>query len=270
MRNLNTRQRYQKYLVLEDLYPSIHGYCACGCGKELNGHKYKWYSKKCSDGAYTSFCIVKGNTSIIRQELFKIDKGVCRQCSKYSDKWDADHILPVAQGGGGCTLDNYQTLCETCHKEKTKEISQTKKHYAYRVAFRCTEIEFRTSFIDNKTLINTLTDYGINTSNLIFENSKDYISNYQVEHIGILSTCTKPQETDVYVFEKWYPEIFLAMCCQTRSPSIKPGEFFIDLNGRLGRFNISNTNTKIRKAGLIDFINLYQAKSNNILSEELF
>ncbi len=33
--------------------------------------------------------------------------------------WDADHILPVAQGGGGCDLDNFQTLCVWCHREKT-------------------------------------------------------------------------------------------------------------------------------------------------------
>lgn len=33
--------------------------------------------------------------------------------------WDADHILPVAKGGGECGLDNYQTLCCFCHREKT-------------------------------------------------------------------------------------------------------------------------------------------------------
>jgi 5-methylcytosine-specific restriction enzyme A len=33
--------------------------------------------------------------------------------------WDADHILPVAAGGGVCGLDNYQTLCIPCHKAKT-------------------------------------------------------------------------------------------------------------------------------------------------------
>ena len=33
--------------------------------------------------------------------------------------WQADHILPVAEGGGECDLDNYQTLCLKCHKAKT-------------------------------------------------------------------------------------------------------------------------------------------------------
>ena len=34
--------------------------------------------------------------------------------------WDADHVLSVRDGGGMCGLDNIQTLCIRCHKEKTK------------------------------------------------------------------------------------------------------------------------------------------------------
>lgn len=33
--------------------------------------------------------------------------------------WEADHIIPVALGGGQCGLENYQTLCVQCHQEKT-------------------------------------------------------------------------------------------------------------------------------------------------------
>jgi 5-methylcytosine-specific restriction endonuclease McrA len=36
--------------------------------------------------------------------------------------WDADHIIPVCQGGGQCGLDNYRTLCISCHKEETKKL----------------------------------------------------------------------------------------------------------------------------------------------------
>ena len=32
--------------------------------------------------------------------------------------WDADHIRPVAEGGGQCDLDNLRTLCLLCHREK--------------------------------------------------------------------------------------------------------------------------------------------------------
>ena len=33
--------------------------------------------------------------------------------------WQADHKLAVADGGGSCGLDNFQTLCTPCHTEKT-------------------------------------------------------------------------------------------------------------------------------------------------------
>jgi len=33
--------------------------------------------------------------------------------------WDADHILPVKDGGGQCGLDNIRTLCIKCHKNIT-------------------------------------------------------------------------------------------------------------------------------------------------------
>ena len=40
--------------------------------------------------------------------------------------WEADHIIPVAEGGGECGLENYQTLCLKCHKAKTAEQARRK------------------------------------------------------------------------------------------------------------------------------------------------
>ncbi len=34
--------------------------------------------------------------------------------------WEADHVVPVEEGGGSCSLDNYQTLCRPCHFRKTR------------------------------------------------------------------------------------------------------------------------------------------------------
>ncbi|XP_012582928.1 PREDICTED: DNA annealing helicase and endonuclease ZRANB3 isoform X1 [Condylura cristata] len=46
--------------------------------------------------------------------------------------WQVDHIKPVSGGGGQCSLDNLQTLCTVCHKERTtrqaKERSQMRRH----------------------------------------------------------------------------------------------------------------------------------------------
>ena len=36
--------------------------------------------------------------------------------------WDADHIRPVAEGGGQCDLDNLRTLCLPCHREVTAQL----------------------------------------------------------------------------------------------------------------------------------------------------
>ena len=33
--------------------------------------------------------------------------------------WDADHIVPVCEGGGMCGLENIRTLCLKCHKDIT-------------------------------------------------------------------------------------------------------------------------------------------------------
>lgn len=38
--------------------------------------------------------------------------------------WDADHIVPVIEGGGLCGLENYQTLCIPCHKAETAELAR--------------------------------------------------------------------------------------------------------------------------------------------------
>ena len=41
--------------------------------------------------------------------------------------WDADHIVPVKDGGGGCGLDGMRTLCAACHYKITK--SQKNNYY---------------------------------------------------------------------------------------------------------------------------------------------
>ena len=40
-----------------------------------------------------------------------------------STGWDADHIVPVCEGGGECSLDNLRTLCQVCHKRETAKLA---------------------------------------------------------------------------------------------------------------------------------------------------
>ena len=94
--------------------------------------------------------------SSIRRQLFELEKGVCVLCNRdmhalyqrycrlspadrvqecmsieltMNDSllqtpnegmfWQADHILPVSEGGGECTLENIRTLCTSCHQKET-------------------------------------------------------------------------------------------------------------------------------------------------------
>ncbi|PSR54116.1 hypothetical protein AHMF7605_11600 [Adhaeribacter arboris] len=114
--------RYQKNLNLEDLFPVLSGVCACGCGNLLDNPRKKWYSNKCRDNSYIQFAIIKGNTGIIRKLLYQLDQGACRNCGVITPNWQADHILPVSNGGGACGISNFQTLCQDCHKEKTNNM----------------------------------------------------------------------------------------------------------------------------------------------------
>lgn len=38
--------------------------------------------------------------------------------------WDADHIVPVVEGGGECDLTNIRTLCLPCHRRVTTELRE--------------------------------------------------------------------------------------------------------------------------------------------------
>lgn len=42
--------------------------------------------------------------------------------------WEADHVIPVAEGGGGCAVDNLRTLCIPCHRDVTAELTRRRTH----------------------------------------------------------------------------------------------------------------------------------------------
>jgi 5-methylcytosine-specific restriction endonuclease McrA len=84
----------------------------------------------------------------LREKVFERDRGVCALCGtdtvelrkrkrklSYAERrvferewgkrktlWDADHKVPVAEGGGECDLDNMRTLCLLCHRKVTAEL----------------------------------------------------------------------------------------------------------------------------------------------------
>jgi 5-methylcytosine-specific restriction endonuclease McrA len=106
----------------------------------------------CSD-----YCVhqwrLRTDPGYLRDQVFARDRGICAVCQidtvaaynalkrargparaaglrLYGMKsvaarrslWDADHIRPVAEGGGQCDLDNLRTLCLLCHREATAQL----------------------------------------------------------------------------------------------------------------------------------------------------
>jgi 5-methylcytosine-specific restriction enzyme A len=101
---------------------------------------------------------LKTSPSLMRRAVYERDNGVCALCAtdtvanregfrkrKYSPAgstawkekevlaeygmtsesghwWEADHIIPVIEGGGECGLEGYRTLCIPCHRKATKEL----------------------------------------------------------------------------------------------------------------------------------------------------
>lgn len=43
------------------------------------------------------------------------------------DLWQADHRIPVAEGGGECDISNYRTLCTACHQQETAALHRRLK-----------------------------------------------------------------------------------------------------------------------------------------------
>lgn len=48
--------------------------------------------------------------------------------------WQADHIVPVAFGGGQCGLENLQTLCTPCHAAKSQREGAMRREASRKVA----------------------------------------------------------------------------------------------------------------------------------------
>ena len=112
----------------------------------------------CSD-----YCVhqwrLRSDPGYLRDQVYLRDAGVCAECGVDTVKayrelkrssgpakaealemwgmrsvtarrslWDADHILPVAEGGGECDLDNLRTLCLMCHREATAELRRRMRY----------------------------------------------------------------------------------------------------------------------------------------------
>ena len=59
-------------------------------------------------------------TASQREAVHERARGSCECCHDHlGDRWHIDHRIPIAQGGAH-SPDNWQALCISCHKAKTK------------------------------------------------------------------------------------------------------------------------------------------------------
>ena len=119
----------------------------------------RWCSLEVPPGRRTfcsAWCVhewrLRTDPGYLRDQVFERDRGICSICrvdtrTAYFDLkrsrgphrqkllvrwglkrmnrrslWDADHILPVVEGGGECDLGNLRTLCLICHRRQTLEL----------------------------------------------------------------------------------------------------------------------------------------------------
>lgn len=65
----------------------------------------------------------------------RVGKTLFHRLYHVSQLWDADHALPVCEGGGLCGLDGFRTLCLWCHAAETAAL--LKRRAAQRRESKC-------------------------------------------------------------------------------------------------------------------------------------
>jgi 5-methylcytosine-specific restriction protein A len=136
----------------EDLPTGPNGLPLCRwCQLEILAKRRRTF---CSD-----YCVhqwrLRTDPGYLRDQVFARDRGRCAVCridtlaafaalkrargaareagmrlygmkriSSRRSLWEADHIVPVAEGGGQCDLDNIRTLCLLCHRSATAELRE--------------------------------------------------------------------------------------------------------------------------------------------------
>lgn len=98
----------------EQVFERDRGVCS-GCG--LDTERLKSVLSRLAQTDHAKYLELTRRYKILHRHDFKVDRHY----------WEADHIIPVKQGGGQCGLENLTTLCVPCHKSKTKTQLSRKK-----------------------------------------------------------------------------------------------------------------------------------------------
>jgi 5-methylcytosine-specific restriction enzyme A len=102
-------------------------FCGAACVHEWRLRTDPGYLREQVFARDRGVCAVCGlDTEALRKERRKLDYASRRWFEKEwgirRKLWDADHIVPVVEGGGECDLSNMRTLCLKCHRAATAEL----------------------------------------------------------------------------------------------------------------------------------------------------
>jgi len=128
--------------------PNGRGLCRW-CSLEVPARRFTFCSEYC-----VHEWKLRSQPGYLREQIFHRDLGICAHCGVDTVRehirlkrargdsraalmrhwgfrkvirkslWDADHILPVTEGGGECDLDNIRTLCLRCHRTVTAQLRE--------------------------------------------------------------------------------------------------------------------------------------------------
>lgn len=158
---LDEHAKYRRSIgmtVLRNYLERRSGECTW-CGKAVAPGRRRWCSNECQQAA-----MLRCDVATITSYVWNRDKGVCANCgvdtkaiqkrlsrirerclagkkrphsfkrwlrlkARYTGSsgthyWEADHIVPVVEGGGCQGPENYRTLCIACHKAETKALAR--------------------------------------------------------------------------------------------------------------------------------------------------
>ncbi|MEO8521005.1 MAG: HNH endonuclease signature motif containing protein [Acidobacteriota bacterium] len=101
--------------------PPRRTFCGDACVHEWKIRSSPWYVRKQikrRDKGTCQLCgvnVVKAHREWTRSKPPAADRAARKTWRAARPRWEADHIVPVADGGGECGLDNYRLLCRPCH-----------------------------------------------------------------------------------------------------------------------------------------------------------
>lgn len=124
----------------QPIKPPRKSFCSDKCSHELQlriSPSYVRYCLKKRDKEICAICHLDCRALRIKlralyktnknEWLFLIKKYKIPKGRRHKSLWDADHIVPVSEGGGLCDLSNYRILCISCHRIETAKLRARRK-----------------------------------------------------------------------------------------------------------------------------------------------